>query len=256
MPSYWKDYPIKLLYSSKGHAVVVENVNPVVDEIAKGFTVECYGDDEFVPYEVIVCDSLNDELYDTRRLKFNHPETEIRNESAEDFLLLLKECEHLCASYSLMKRNTRAHPLLKVGDEDVEDDDDDDGGSCDNDELEIYKVEENEEVSDDSTISIKIDVVEANERNQEKKLLDLYSSCCIISTRLKFNYPNTKLRNKVAEDFLLLLKEWEQLCASYSLLKRNTQAHPFWKVGDEDVEDDDGGSCDNDEGEILKVEEI
>jgi len=67
--------------------------------------------------------------------------------------------------------------------------------------------------------------------------------------RLKFNHPETEIRNESAEDFLLLLKEWEQLCASYSLLKSNTRAHHLWKVGDEDVENDDDGV--DDDGEIL-----
>lgn len=73
-----------------------------------------------------------------------------------------------------------------------------------------------------------------------------------------------QVRNESASDFLLLLKEWEQLCASCSLLKSNTPAHPMLKVGDvdEDEEDDDdgadedGGSGDNDEGEIFEVEKI
>lgn len=71
------------------------------------------------------------------------------------------------------------------------------------------------------------------------------------------------MRNESAEDFLLLLKEWEQLCASCSLLKSNTPTHPLLKVGDANVEDDDegaddddGGSGDEDEGEIFEVEEI
>ncbi|XP_049389110.1 DNA (cytosine-5)-methyltransferase 1-like [Solanum stenotomum] len=141
----------------------------------------------------------------------------------------------------------------------------------------------------DSTISIDSDVVEVNEQKQEKKLLDLYSGCGGMSTglclgadvcgvklvtkwtvdlnryacdSLKVNHPETEVRNESAEDFLLLLKEWEQLCASCSLLKSNTAAHPLLKVGDEDVEndddraDDDGGSGDDDEGEIFEVEEI
>ncbi|KAG5568386.1 hypothetical protein H5410_064597, partial [Solanum commersonii] len=83
--------------------------------------------------------------WDVLGLKVKHPETEVRNESAEDFLLLLKEWEQLCASCSLLKSNKPAHPLLKVGDEDVEDDDDganDDGGSGDNDECEYFEVEQ------------------------------------------------------------------------------------------------------------------
>ncbi|KAK6802396.1 hypothetical protein RDI58_000176 [Solanum bulbocastanum] len=141
----------------------------------------------------------------------------------------------------------------------------------------------------DSTISSDGDVVEVNEQKQEKKLLDLYSGCGGMSTglclgadvcgvklvtkwtvdlnryacdSLKVNHPETEVRNESAEDFLLLLKAWVQLCASCSLLKSNTMVHPLLKVGDEDVEDDDdcadddGGSGDDDEGEIFEVEEI
>ncbi|KAG5606064.1 hypothetical protein H5410_027556 [Solanum commersonii] len=70
-------------------------------------------------------------------LKVNHVKSDVRNESVENFLLLLKEWEHLCASCSLLKSNTLAHLLMKVGDDDVKGDDDgadDDRGSCDNDE--------------------------------------------------------------------------------------------------------------------------
>ncbi|KAG5585279.1 hypothetical protein H5410_045713, partial [Solanum commersonii] len=94
--------------SSKRHVVIVKNVNLVVDEVAKGSTVECCNDDEFVEDEDIVCDSLIDELSDQRS-----PDSEL-----------------------------------------------------------------------DSTISSNSDVLEANDQNQEKKLLDLYSSYCRMSTRL------------------------------------------------------------------------
>ncbi|KAG5585661.1 hypothetical protein H5410_046095 [Solanum commersonii] len=172
MPTYWKDSLTKLSYYFKRHALVVENVNTIVHEVAKGFTIECCDDDEFVEDEDIVCDSLNDEYIikeDVKsccddvsspnsesnstissncdvveaieqNLKVNHLQSQISNEFAEDFLLLLKEWEQLCASYSLLKINTRAHHLLKVGDEDVKDDDDgadDDTGCCDNDEGEM-----------------------------------------------------------------------------------------------------------------------
>uniref|UniRef100_M1DMP3 Chromomethylase n=1 Tax=Solanum tuberosum TaxID=4113 RepID=M1DMP3_SOLTU len=181
----------------------------VVDEVAKGSTVECCDDDEFVEDEDIVCDSLND---------VSSPDSEL-----------------------------------------------------------------------DSTISSNSDVVEANDQNQEKKLLDLYSSYCRMSTRLflrsnvcgvklltkwivylnqypcdrsKFNHPQPTIRNETSEYFLCLLKEWEQHCASHSLLKSNMRAYPLFKVGDEDVEDDDdgvdddGGSYYNDERENFKAEEI
>ncbi|XP_055819015.1 DNA (cytosine-5)-methyltransferase CMT3-like isoform X1 [Solanum dulcamara] len=149
----------------------------------------------------------------------------------------------------------------------------------------------NPDSESDSTISSDSDVVEVNEHKQENKLLDLYSGCGGMSTglclgadvcgvklvtkwtvdlnryacdSLKVNHPETEVRNESASDFLLLLKEWEQLCASCSLLKSNTTAHPMLKVGDvdDDEEDDDdgasedGGSGDNEEGEIFEVEKI
>ncbi|KAG5585281.1 hypothetical protein H5410_045715 [Solanum commersonii] len=195
----------------------------------KGFTIECCDDDEFVEDEDIVCDSLNDESPDQRR--------------AKDTII-------------------KAHEQF---------------------------INNNPNSESYSNISSNNDVVEANKQNQENKFLDLYSCCCRLSIRLclgrnvcdvklftkwnvdlnryvcdrlKFNHPQIMIKNECAEDFLLLLKQLEQLCVSYSLLKSNTRAHPMLKEGDEDVKydddgvDDDGGSCDNDEGEIFKVEEI
>ncbi|MCD7459836.1 hypothetical protein HAX54_042107 [Datura stramonium] len=141
----------------------------------------------------------------------------------------------------------------------------------------------------DSTISSDSDSAEVNEQKQEMKLLDLYSGCGAMSTglclgadicgvklvtkwavdlnryacdSLKVNHPETQVRNEDAADFLLLLKEWEQLCASCSLLKGNTHPHPLLKVGDEVEEDDndsgdeDEGSGDDEGGEIFEVEEL
>ncbi|PHU29574.1 DNA (cytosine-5)-methyltransferase 1 [Capsicum chinense] len=141
----------------------------------------------------------------------------------------------------------------------------------------------------DSTISSDRDTAEVNESKQELKLLDLYSGCGAMSTglclgadicgvnlvtkwavdlnryacdSLKVNHPETEVRNEYAADFLLLLKEWEQLCASCSLLKHNTHPHPLLKEGDEDEEDDndggdeDEGLGDDEGGEIFEVEEL
>ncbi|XP_060196738.1 DNA (cytosine-5)-methyltransferase CMT3-like [Lycium barbarum] len=139
----------------------------------------------------------------------------------------------------------------------------------------------------DSTISSDSDIAEVNEQKQEKKLLDLYSGCGGMSTglclgadncgvklvtkwavdlnryacdSLKVNHPETEVRNEAASDFLLLLKEWEQLCASCSLLKSNTPPHPLLKVEDEEEDNDGGdedeGSGDVEEGEIFEVQEI
>ncbi|XP_054820635.1 DNA (cytosine-5)-methyltransferase CMT3 isoform X1 [Prosopis cineraria] len=43
--------------------------------------------------------------YACQALKINHPETEVRNEMAENFLSLLKEWEKLCNYFSLLKSN-------------------------------------------------------------------------------------------------------------------------------------------------------
>ncbi|KAK6789506.1 hypothetical protein RDI58_013306 [Solanum bulbocastanum] len=85
-----------------------------MDEVAEGFPIECWKDDEFVEDEYIVFDSLNDESSNQK-----------------------KELEQYYASFFLLKSNKPAHPLLKIGDEDMEDNDDgadNDEGSGDNDE--------------------------------------------------------------------------------------------------------------------------
>lgn len=78
--------------------------------------------------------------------------------------------------------------------------------------------------------------------NSELSLLDLYSGCGGMSTGLcigaklsgvklmtrwavdrnsyacesmKYNHPETKVRNEIAEDFLHLIKEWKKLCEKY-----------------------------------------
>ncbi|CAN4089762.1 unnamed protein product [Withania somnifera] len=119
----------------------------------------------------------------------------------------------------------------------------------------------------DSTISSDSDTAEVNEPKQEMKLLDLYSGCGAMSTGLCLGADIcgvnlVTVRNEYAADFLLLLKEWEHLCASCCLLKSNTNPHPLLKVGDEDEEDDNGGgdedegSGNNEGGEIFEVEEL
>lgn len=41
--------------------------------------------------------------YACESLQWNHPQTKVRSESAEDFLALLEEWERLCASFSSSK---------------------------------------------------------------------------------------------------------------------------------------------------------
>ncbi|KAL6000885.1 hypothetical protein ACLOJK_006612 [Asimina triloba] len=81
-------------------------------------------------------------------------------------------------------------------------------------------------------------------QNSEMSLLDLYSGCGAMSTglclganlagvnlvtrwavdineyackSLKYNHPETQVRNESADDFLALLKEWEKLCNEFGL---------------------------------------
>ncbi|XP_059287851.1 DNA (cytosine-5)-methyltransferase CMT3-like [Lycium ferocissimum] len=76
-------------------------------------------------------------------LRLNHPESQVRNEYASDFLSLLKEWVQLCVSCSLVKSSVPPHPLLKVTDEVDEEEDDDEGDDSDDvTEGEIFEVEE------------------------------------------------------------------------------------------------------------------
>ncbi|NP_001289523.1 DNA (cytosine-5)-methyltransferase CMT3-like [Nicotiana sylvestris] len=142
-------------------------------------------------------------------------------------------------------------------------------------------------VSSSSTISSDTDAGEVKEHNLEKKLLDLYSGCGAMSTglclgansngvklvtkwavdlnrfacdSLRLNHPGTQVRNEYASDFLSLLKEWVQLCSSFSLVKSNVPPHPHLKVTDEVEEDENDDesedSGDDKKGEIFEVEEI
>lgn len=69
-------------------------------------------------------------------LKLNHPETEVRNESAEDFLCLLKEWDKLCASYLSTTESNGSTQKEDEGDNDSKED------GNDGDDGEIYEVEE------------------------------------------------------------------------------------------------------------------
>ncbi|KAF5447968.1 hypothetical protein F2P56_033477 [Juglans regia] len=69
--------------------------------------------------------------YACESLKLNHPETQVRNESAEDFLSLLKEWEKLCLYFSLISGGDFPQEYSDLfGTEDV---DDGDGSSGDTD---------------------------------------------------------------------------------------------------------------------------
>ncbi|KAL6982395.1 DNA (cytosine-5)-methyltransferase cmt3 [Sarracenia purpurea var. burkii] len=77
--------------------------------------------------------------YACESLKHNHPETQVRNESAEDFLSLLKEWKKLCVSFSLI--GNEDSKLCNVDHPSIEDDegqDDDNDGESD---VEVFEVE-------------------------------------------------------------------------------------------------------------------
>ncbi|XP_041994274.1 DNA (cytosine-5)-methyltransferase CMT3-like isoform X2 [Salvia splendens] len=72
--------------------------------------------------------------YACESLKLNHPETQVRNEKADDFLRLLVEWEKLCVSYLSSENKSTSSEHVKEEVEDDENDDDDDS--------EVYEVEE------------------------------------------------------------------------------------------------------------------
>ncbi|KAI9195148.1 hypothetical protein LWI28_012209 [Acer negundo] len=102
----------------------------------------------------------------------------------------------------------------------------------------------------------------------ELTLLDLYSGCGAMSTGLCLgaNISGSNLitvRNESAEDFLSLLREWEKLCVSLSLIKnRDSQQEPdyFGLANDGEEEDDDDNDDGDDSGvkdsEVFEVEKI
>ncbi|KAH9740806.1 DNA (cytosine-5)-methyltransferase CMT3 [Citrus sinensis] len=152
---------------------------------------------------------------------------------------------------------------------------------------------ENKRVSSETSSTISSDV-DANEcevgepQKMDVKLLDLYSGCGAMSTglclganlaglnlvtrwavdineyacqSLKLNHPETEVRNESAEDFLTLLREWEKLCISFSLIARKDPQQQLYSFNDdgESEEDDDNGNVEDeseDDSEIFEVEKI
>ncbi|XP_039056832.1 putative DNA (cytosine-5)-methyltransferase CMT1 [Hibiscus syriacus] len=84
-----------------------------------------------------------------KSLQWNHPETKVRNEAAEDFLCLLKEWEKLCQQFSLLDPNKSLEDSSEVVEE-VDDDDQaceeeekegqDDSGSEDSEDFEVERL--------------------------------------------------------------------------------------------------------------------
>ncbi|KAJ4979711.1 hypothetical protein NE237_010491 [Protea cynaroides] len=68
-------------------------------------------------------------------LKLNHPETQVRNESADDFLELLKEWERLCKDFSLIGKEKT--PISMEEEEEEDDDDEVDGSTVHKEEFEV-----------------------------------------------------------------------------------------------------------------------
>ncbi|KAK6941277.1 Chromo domain [Dillenia turbinata] len=120
----------------------------------------------------------------------------------------------------------------------------------------------------------------------EVAVLDLYAGCGAMSTGLclggnmaglnmvtkwavdinkhacdclELNHPETKVRNESVDDYLSLLKEWEKLCASFSLISNcstNEQCYEF-PEDDGDNEVNEGDSDDDEESdEVFEVDHI
>ncbi|XP_022737110.1 DNA (cytosine-5)-methyltransferase CMT3-like [Durio zibethinus] len=149
--------------------------------------------------------------------------------------------------------------------------------------------DEKTNVSEEASSTISSDnitsVIGANTSHEDASLLDLYSGCGAMSTglclganmaglklvtrwavdlnkyaceSLQWNHQETAVRNESAEDFLALLKEWERLCASFSLSKsENLEKQSFHSFGLENDENDEVDSEDSEtEGEVFEVEKI
>lgn len=139
-----------------------------------------------------------------------------------------------------------------------------------------------------STSEVNSKEISQKNNKGEVTLLDMYSGCGAMSTglclganvsglnlvtrwavdmnehacnSLKLNHPETEVRNESAEDFLMLLKEWQKLCMQFNLIKSDGQQLPYsdlFSVDDGtsneegDSDDDDGGS----DGEVFEVEKV
>ncbi|KAF2286276.1 hypothetical protein GH714_013067 [Hevea brasiliensis] len=155
---------------------------------------------------------------------------------------------------------------------------------------------ENTTISNESssTLSSDDDMNEVKSSNDtyhksEVTLLDLYSGCGAMSTglclganlsglnlvtkwavdlnkyaceSLRLNHPETEVRNESAEDFLLLLKEWEKLCIRFLLITSSDpekqQSYPFdlEEDGDDQDDDDEDGNDDEEAFEVAKILQI
>ncbi|KAH7656558.1 DNA (cytosine-5-)-methyltransferase protein [Dioscorea alata] len=112
-------------------------------------------------------------------------------------------------------------------------------------------------------------------------LLDLYSGCGAMSTGLclganfastnlqtrwavdlnsfacesiKLNHPHTEVRNEDAENFLMLLQEWEKLCKRFSLIGTQSYFDDGCMLNDDDEDDlEDSSEVPKGEFEVGKI---
>ncbi|RAL54713.1 hypothetical protein DM860_001841 [Cuscuta australis] len=136
----------------------------------------------------------------------------------------------------------------------------------------------------DSILSSESSTAEIKEHVYENTLLDLYSGCGAMSTglclgavnygvklvtkwavdfnreacdSLRLNHPETQVRNEAAQDFLCLLKEWEHLCVSCSLITSNSAPHPCLNIcNEEEEEEEETSDTDNEVYEVEQVLEV
>ncbi|KAI4340573.1 hypothetical protein MLD38_025394 [Melastoma candidum] len=82
--------------------------------------------------------------YACESLKLNHQETEVRNETADNFLCVLRDWRRLCKTFGLVE-NDGSEPLfdelLEVGDDEDDEDSDDECGENEVDNEKIFEVE-------------------------------------------------------------------------------------------------------------------
>ncbi|XP_023522631.1 DNA (cytosine-5)-methyltransferase CMT3-like, partial [Cucurbita pepo subsp. pepo] len=167
--------------------------------------------------------------YACESVKFNHPETEVRNEMAEDFLSLLKEWEVLCKYFSLVKSKEPQQKYIDLFANDDEEEEEEEEDEKSEDDGEVFEVE-------------KVLAICYGDPNETKK-------------RGLF----LKVRNEMAEDFLSLLKEWEVLCKYFSLVKSKEPQQKYIDLfanDDEEEEEEEEDEKSEDDGEVFEVEKV
>ncbi|XP_027357407.1 DNA (cytosine-5)-methyltransferase CMT3 [Abrus precatorius] len=85
--------------------------------------------------------------YACKSLKLNHPDTEVRNESAENFLSLLKEWQRLCSYFSLVEKKVPDEYYVDLFSEE-------DDGTCSNDEKSDDENDDDDDDDDDEVFEV------------------------------------------------------------------------------------------------------